>query len=104
MASAILAGRVDYVRATDPVTTRKAKTTPGMSTATYYQSVVHATWVNNKKKPLDDPRVGAVAVCVGIDCAFSGWLRILDQAARSIGFSVSFWVRVCHPSTLRIVI
>ena len=57
MASAILAGRVDYVRATDPVTTRKAKATPGMSTATYYQSVVHATWVNNKKEPLDDPRV-----------------------------------------------
>jgi peptide/nickel transport system substrate-binding protein len=56
MASAILAGRVDYVRATDPVTTRKAKATPGMS-ATYYQSVVHATWVNNKKEPLDDPRV-----------------------------------------------
>ena len=57
MASAILSGRVDYVRATDPVTTRKAKDTPGMATATYYQSVVHATWVNNKKKPLDDPRV-----------------------------------------------
>ena len=57
MASAILAGRVDYVRATDPVTTRKAKATPGMSTATYYQSVVHATWVNNEKEPLDDPRV-----------------------------------------------
>jgi ABC-type transport system substrate-binding protein len=57
MASAILAGRVDYVRATDPVTTRKAKATQGMSTATYYQSVVHATWVNNKKKPFDDPRV-----------------------------------------------
>jgi ABC-type transport system substrate-binding protein len=57
MASAILSGRVDYVRATDPVTTRKAKETAGMSTATYYQSVVHATWVNNKKKPLDDPRV-----------------------------------------------
>src|SRR6185312_5347248 len=50
MASAILSGRVDYVRAVDPVTTRKAKATPGMSTATYYQSVVHATWVNNKKK------------------------------------------------------
>ena len=57
MASAILAGQVDYVRATDPVTTRKAKARQGMSTATYYQSVVHATWVNNKKKPLDDPRV-----------------------------------------------
>ena len=57
MASAILSSRVDYVRATDPVTTRKAKATQGMSTATYYQSVVHATWVNNRKKPFDDPRV-----------------------------------------------
>jgi ABC-type transport system substrate-binding protein len=57
MASAILAGRVDYVRATDPATVRKAKSTPGMSTATYYQSVIHATWVNNHRKPLDDPRV-----------------------------------------------
>ena len=28
-----------------------------MSTATYYQSVIHATWLNNKRKPLDDPRV-----------------------------------------------
>jgi ABC-type transport system substrate-binding protein len=57
MASAILSGRVDYVRVTDPVTTRKAKATPGLSTATYYQSVIQATWVNNRKKPLDDPRV-----------------------------------------------
>jgi ABC-type transport system substrate-binding protein len=57
MASAILSNRVDYVRATDPVTKRKAAETPSMSAATYYQSVVHATWVNNKKKPLDDPRV-----------------------------------------------
>src|SRR5215471_17443621 len=57
MASAILAGRVDYVRATDPGTVRKAQATPGMSTATYYQSVIHATWVNNHRKLLDDPRV-----------------------------------------------
>ncbi len=57
MASAILSGRVDYVRITDPVTTRKAKATPGMTTTDYYQSVIQATWVNNKKKPLDDPRV-----------------------------------------------
>ena len=57
LGSAILSGRVDYVRITDPVTARKAKSTVGMSTATYYQSVEHATWVNNKKKPLDDPRV-----------------------------------------------
>src|SRR5437667_7842044 len=57
MASAILSGRVDYVRITDPVTARKAKATSGMTTTDYYQSVIQATWVNNKKKPLDDPRV-----------------------------------------------
>ena len=57
LGSAILSGRVDYVRITDAVTARKAKSTAGMSTATYYQSVEHATWLNNKKKPLDDPRV-----------------------------------------------
>jgi peptide/nickel transport system substrate-binding protein len=57
MASAVLSGRVDYVRATDPATVRKATATPGMSATTYYQSVIHATWPNNKRKPLDDPRV-----------------------------------------------
>jgi len=48
---------------------------------------------------------GAVAMCVGIGVgAISGWMRILDQAARSIDSSASFWVRVCQPSTLRMVI
>jgi len=28
-----------------------------MSTATYYQSVIHATWVNTHRKPFDDPLV-----------------------------------------------
>jgi peptide/nickel transport system substrate-binding protein len=57
MGSAILSGRVDYVRITDPITARKAKATPGMTATDYYQSVIQATWVNNKRKPLDDPRV-----------------------------------------------
>ena len=57
MGSAILSNRVDYVRATDPGTMRRAKATPGMSGAEYYQSVIYGTWMNNKKKPLDDPRV-----------------------------------------------
>ena len=57
LGSAILSGRVDYVRITDPVTWRKAKETPGMSVARFNQSVIQGTWVNTKKKPLDDPRV-----------------------------------------------
>ena len=57
MGSAILSGRVDYVRITDPVTARKAKATAGHDGDRFYQSVIQATWVNNKKKPFDDPRV-----------------------------------------------
>ena len=33
LGSAILSGRVDYARALDPATARKAATVPGMSTA-----------------------------------------------------------------------
>ncbi len=57
LGSAILSCRVDYARIVDPVTTRKAAATPGMSTATFNQSVIHGTWVNTRHKPLDDPRV-----------------------------------------------
>jgi peptide/nickel transport system substrate-binding protein len=57
LGSAILSNRVDYGRIVDPVTARKAKATPGMSATAFNQSVIQATWVNNRKKPLDDPRV-----------------------------------------------
>ena len=57
LGAAILSGRVDYARALDPATARKAASTPGLSTAKFYQSVVHATWLNAKRKPFDDPRV-----------------------------------------------
>jgi peptide/nickel transport system substrate-binding protein len=57
MGAAILSNRVDYVRATDPGTMRRAKATPGMTGADYYQSVIYGTYMNNKKKPFDDVRV-----------------------------------------------
>jgi ABC-type transport system substrate-binding protein len=57
LGSAVLSGRVDYVRITDPVTARKAKETKGMKTTAYNQSVIQGCWVNSKKKPFDDPRV-----------------------------------------------
>jgi len=57
LGSALLSNRVDYGRIVDPVTSRKAKATPGMSSTNFYQSVIQGTWVNSKKKPLDDPRV-----------------------------------------------
>jgi peptide/nickel transport system substrate-binding protein len=57
LGGAILSGRVDYARALDPATARKAAMIAGMSTAKFYQSVIHATWLNAKRKPFDDPRV-----------------------------------------------
>jgi ABC-type transport system substrate-binding protein len=57
LGSSILSGRTDYIRITDPVTARKAKDTPGLSTTSFNQSVIQGTWLNHKKKPLDDPRV-----------------------------------------------
>ena len=57
LGSAVLSGRVDYARVTDPVTFAKAKATPGMSVSSFNQSVNHETYVNMKKQPLADPRV-----------------------------------------------
>jgi peptide/nickel transport system substrate-binding protein len=57
LGSAVLSNRVDYARIVDPVTSRKAKETKGMQSTNFYQSVIQGTWVNSKKKPLDDPRV-----------------------------------------------
>ncbi|HVY42744.1 MAG TPA: ABC transporter substrate-binding protein [Hyphomicrobiaceae bacterium] len=57
LGSALLSGRTDYARLIDPITLRKVKATPGMSGTDFYQSVIQGTWMNNKKKPFDDPRV-----------------------------------------------
>jgi ABC-type transport system substrate-binding protein len=57
LGSAILSGRVDYARALDPATARKAAAIAGLSTAKFYQSVIHAVWLNAKRQPFDDPRV-----------------------------------------------
>jgi peptide/nickel transport system substrate-binding protein len=57
LGSALLAGKIDYARALDPVTAKKVKETQGMSSTDFYQSVIHAVWVNNTKKPFGDPRV-----------------------------------------------
>lgn len=57
LGSALLSGRTDYARLIDPGTMRKVKATQGMSGTDFYQSVIQGTWMNNKKKPFDDPRV-----------------------------------------------
>ena len=57
LGAALLSGKVDYARLLDPVSAKKVKDTPGMSATDFYQSVIQAVWVNNERKPLDDPRV-----------------------------------------------
>ena len=57
LGAAILGGKVDYARALDPVTGRKVGETEGMSSTAFYQSVIQAVWMNNERKPFNDPRV-----------------------------------------------
>jgi ABC-type transport system substrate-binding protein len=57
LGSALLSGRTDYARLLDPGSLRRVKATANMSGTDFYQSVIQATWMNNKKKPMDDPRV-----------------------------------------------
>ena len=57
LGSGLLSGRTDYARLLDPGSLRRVKATQGMSGTDFYQSVIQATWMNNKKKPMDDPRV-----------------------------------------------
>src|ERR671931_1534122 len=55
--ASLLAGKVDYARAVEPVSLRKIQGTPGRSGTDFYQSVIIAHWINNEKKPFGDPRV-----------------------------------------------
>jgi len=57
VAAALLGGKIDYARTVDPVAANKIKTMPNFRFVDFYQSVIHALWVNNTKKPLNDPRV-----------------------------------------------
>jgi peptide/nickel transport system substrate-binding protein len=57
VAGSLLAGKIDYARAVDPVGLKKIQATPGMAGTGFYQSVIIAVWMNNDKKPLHDPRV-----------------------------------------------
>jgi peptide/nickel transport system substrate-binding protein len=105
LGSAVLSGRTDYARIVDPITARKAKETPGMSSINFYQSVIQGTWPNAKKKPFDDPRVRravhlaferAVLVDVTKDVApmmvggfiypFSEFATPLDQLTKRPGY------------------
>jgi ABC-type transport system substrate-binding protein len=55
--ASLLGGKIDYVRLVDPVSLRKIQATPGMAGTEFYQSVIIAHWLNNDKKPFNDPRV-----------------------------------------------
>lgn len=57
MGAALLAGRVDYARAIEPGSFKKAIEHPEIETAQYPQHVIFAMWMNNSKEPMSDARV-----------------------------------------------
>jgi ABC-type transport system substrate-binding protein len=105
MAGALVTGKVDYTRGLDPAMLQKLQQTPGFSAISFYQSVIHAVWVNNQRKPFDDPRVRRalhlvmdkpVLVEVVKDMApmlvggfiypFSEWATPADKMAERLGY------------------
>src|SRR5438128_1408380 len=57
LGAALFSGRIDYARLLDQGSREKLQETPGMSGHSLYQSAIQGVWVNNTKKPFDDPRV-----------------------------------------------
>lgn len=57
MGAALLAGRVDYARAIEPGSFKKAIEHPEIETAQYPQHVIFAMWMNNSRDPMSDARV-----------------------------------------------
>src|SRR5215475_7450037 len=105
LGAALFAGRIDYARLLDQVSRKKLETTPGMSGTSYYQSAIQAVWVNNTKKPFDDPRVRramhlafdrpalvdvvkdiAPMLVGGFIYPFSDWATPLPQLSERLGY------------------
>ena len=105
--AALLAGKVDYVRTIDPVAARKAQATGGMTFVDFYQSVIHALWVNNAKKPLANPRVRRAmhlaldkhvlvevvkdvtpTLVGGFIYPFSDWATPAEEMSKRLGYQV----------------
>jgi peptide/nickel transport system substrate-binding protein len=100
-----LTGKVDYTRGLDPAMLQKLQKTPGFSAISFYQSVIHAVWVNNQRKPFDDPRVRRALHLVmdkpvlvevvkdmtpmlvgGFIYPFSDWATPADKMAERLGY------------------
>ena len=105
LGAALLSGKLDYARIVDTATAAKAKTTPGMAAATYYQSAINAVWVNTQHKPFGDPRVrralhlgldrqalidvvkeAALYLTGGFTYPFSEWATPFDQLVKRLGY------------------
>ena len=105
LGAALLSGKIDYGRLVDPVTMKKVKAIPGMTSTDFYQSVIIAAWVNNEKKPFNDPRVRRAMhlafdryalVDVAKDVSpemvggfiypFSEWATPMEELSRRLGY------------------
>jgi ABC-type transport system substrate-binding protein len=105
LGAALLAGKIDYGRIVDPVTAKKVRATPGMTSTDYYQSVIIALWLNNEKQPFHDPRVRRAlhlaldrhalldvvkdmmpAMVGGFIYPFSEWATPMEELSRRLGY------------------
>ncbi len=105
LGAALLSGKLDYARIVDTATAAKARTTPGMAAATYYQSAINAVWLNTQHKPFGDPRVrralhlgldrqalidvvkeAALYLSGGFTYPFSEWATPSDQMVKRLGY------------------
>ena len=50
-----------------------------MKSTDFYQSVIHAVWVNNNKKPFNDPRVRRAMHLALIKPHWSTWSKMSPQ-------------------------
>jgi len=105
LGAALFSGRIDYARLLDQGSRKKLQETPGMSGHSLYQSAIQGVWVNNTKKPFDDPRVRramhlafdrpalvevvkdiAPMLGGGFIYPFSEWATPLPQLAERLGY------------------
>jgi peptide/nickel transport system substrate-binding protein len=105
LGAALFSGRIDYARLLDQGSREKLQATPGMSGHSLYQSAIQGVWVNNTKKPFDDPRVRramhlafdrpalvevvkdiAPMLVGGFLYPFSEWATPLPQLAERLGY------------------